>query len=246
MRSTMDLLKIKLLQELREAREELLNINFATDKLSYTYGGLSEQFSLIHAWREKWDRTFTKLNSPTNGGYFIQIPMRSHLSGYEREEDPEILNELRPIIVRLIDAGIASVDKTYQTAPLLEEYIARVKDTKLAELLKEFNATKDIAPNLAAIGFRTILSLIIQEKAKRVNPASRTATRTDLAPGPMIDSARNERILSSDEQRLIDSFVSTHRDIYDLITHRPGRLIDKGEVDTMIDLLNKFLPAIIN
>jgi len=129
-----------------------------------------------------------------------------------------------------------------------ESYIKRVADTKLAELLKEFNAAKDTTPNLAAIGFRTILSLVIQEKAKRVNPTSNTATCTDLAPQPMIDRARNDHILSQDEQRFVNTFVSIHRDIYDLVTHRPGanNLVDKSEVDAMVDLLNKLLPSIIN
>jgi hypothetical protein len=131
---------------------------------------------------------------------------------------------------------------------LLEEYTKRVADTKLAVLLNEFNAVKDIAPNHAAIGFRTILSLVIQEKAKRVNPTSHTAIRTDLAPQPMIDSARNDNILSPDERRFVSTFVSIHSDIYNMVAHRPGadNLIDKSEVDAMVDLLNKLLPSIIN
>lgn len=64
----------------------------------------------------------------------------------------------------------------------------------------------------------------------------------------MIDSARNDRILSGDEQRLVDSFKSTHKDVYDFVAHRPGsnKIVDKDEVDTMVDLLNKLLPSIIN
>ena len=148
----------------------------------------------------------------------------------------------------LIDYALSQLDQEYQVRPLLEEYTKRVKDTKLAVLLNEFNAVKDIAPNHAAIGFRTILGLVIQEKAKRVNPTSNTAIRADLAPQPMIDSARNDNILSQDEQRLVNSFVSTHQDIYNMVAHRPGadKIVDKSEVDTMVDLLNKLLPSIIN
>jgi len=177
---------------------------------------------------------------------YILVSIDRSLDRYEQETDVEIFNELRPIIVEYIDAALSRLDREYEVRPLLEEYIKRVKDTKLAELLKEFNVAKDTAPNLAAIGFRTILSLIIQEKAKRINPTSRTATRIDLAPQSMIDSARSETILSADEQRLVNSFVSTHKDIYEFVTHRPSVLINKNEVDTMVDLLNKLLPSIIN
>ena len=147
-----------------------------------------------------------------------------------------------------IDRGLRIIDQEYEVKPVLEEYIKRVKDIKLAELLKEFNVSKDTSPNLAAIGFRTILALIIQEKAKRLDPQSNTATRTDLALEKMIDSARNDKVLSSDELRLLESFKATHKDIYDFVAHRPGanKMVDKSEVTTMVDLLNKFLPAIIN
>lgn len=115
-------------------------------------------------------------------------------------------------------------------------------------MLKEFDMSKDSSPNLVAIGFRTILALVIQEKAKRLNPQSNTATRSDIALEKMIDSARNDNILSSDELRLLDSFRATHKDAYDFVAHRPGanRMIDKSEVTTMVELLNKLLPAIIN
>jgi hypothetical protein len=69
-----------------------------------------------------------------------------------------------------------------------------VKDTKLALLLNEFNAVKDSSPNLAAMGFRTILTLIIQERAKQVNPHVPLATRDNLAVDPCIDTALKEHI----------------------------------------------------
>lgn len=197
-------------------------------------------------WLDKWDATFKKSNTLGGGMVNIRSSILTQLAGYEKEKDPEIFNELRPIFVNFIDLGLHILDQEYEVRPVLDEYIKRVKDTKLAELLKEFNAIKNTAPNFTAMGFRTILSLIIQEKAKRVSPTSKTATRTDLAPQPMIDSARNDQILSLDEQRLINSFVSTHKDIYDFVTHRPNILADKSEVDTMVDLLNKLLPSIIN
>src|SRR5205823_3141579 len=106
----------------------------------------------------------------------------------------EVFNELRPIFVGCIDEGLSILDEEYEVKPVLEEYIKRVKDTKLAEMLKEFNVSKGTSPNLVAIGFRTILALIIQEKAKRLDPQSNTATRIDLALDKMIDSARNDKV----------------------------------------------------
>jgi hypothetical protein len=243
-RKYMELRKIKLSQELREAREDLLNINFATDTTNRMRRNASRPYTLIDGWLFKWMPTFKKL--PAMSGMYIQLDIDRQLNGYEQETDPEIFNELRPAIVAFIDHGLRTLDREHVVKPLLQEYIKRVQDTKLAELLKEFDAAKDTSPNLTAMGFRTILSLIIQEKAKKVSPTSRTATRTDLAPQSVIDSARNEQILSKDEQRLLDSFVSTHKDIYDFVTHRPSILIDKNEVDIMVDLLNKLLPSIIN
>src|SRR5205085_9491902 len=115
-----------------------------------------------------------------------------------------------PVFVSFIDMGLSIIDQGYEVKPVLEEYIKRVKDTKLAELLKEFNVSKGTSPNLVAIGFRTILALIIQEKAKRLDPQSNTATRSDIALETMIDSARNDSLLSSDELRILDSFKATH------------------------------------
>jgi len=242
----MELRRTKLIQELREAREELLNINFATDTTKRTgVFGVSRPFLLVDDWLIKWTPMFGRFYAFPDG-YYLDPSIRKSMEGYEQETDAEIFNELRPGFVSVIDIALKRLDQQYEVKPLLEDYIKRVADTKLAELLKEFNAAKDIAPNLAAIGFRTILSLVIQEKAKRVNPTSNTATCTDLAPVPMIDRARNDHILSPDEQRFVNTFVSIHRDIYDLVTHRPNVLIDKSEVDTMVDLLNKLLPSIIN
>jgi hypothetical protein len=242
----MELRRLKLAQELREAREDLLNINFATDITNRI--GVSRPYALADEWVIRWDATFRKSNMLGGGMVNIRSSVVRELDGYEREEDIEVFNEMRPIFVGFIDLGLNIIDQGYEVKPVLEEYIKRVKDTKLAEMLKEFNMSKDTSPNLVAIAFRTILALIIQEKAKRLDPQSNTATRVDLALDKMIDSARNDNVLSSDELRLLESFKATHKDIYDFVAHRPGanKMVDKSEVATMVDLLNKLLPAIIN
>jgi len=216
-----ELRRIRLIQELREAREGLLNINFATGTIDGV-NGIFPPWDQVRVWLDKWSPTFRRLSAFLDGQVYIQGDIRNKLDGLEQETDAEIYNELRPVFVGFIDAALKRLDQKYQVKSLLEEYTTRVTDTKLAVLLNEFNVVKDVAPNHAAIGFRTILSLVIQEKAKRVNSTSRTATRTDLAPQPMIDGARNENIFTQDEQRLVDSFASTHRNIYDIVAHRPG------------------------
>ena len=55
----MELRRIKLSQELREAREDLLNINFATDTTNYL--GISRPYGLVSQWVDKWIPTFKRL-----------------------------------------------------------------------------------------------------------------------------------------------------------------------------------------
>lgn len=241
----MDLRRIKLIEDLRAAREELLNINFTTTAGTITYGNASRPYGLVLEWLDKWNATFNRY-AAFSGELSLNYNVEREMRGYHQETDVEIFNEMRPTFVGFIDRALSNLDQTHAVTPVLADYIKRVQDTKLAVLLNEFNAVKDVAPNLAAIGFRSILSLIIQEKAKRINPTANTATCIDLAPREMIDRARNDAILSPDEQRLVNSYIATHQDIYNLVAHRPNVLIDKSEVDTMVDLLNKLLPSIIN
>src|SRR5579863_182959 len=167
----MELRKLKLARELGEAREYLLNINFPADP-PYRLPNTSRPYILVHAWLNRWDATFRKCNMLGHGMVNIRSSVIRELDGYELEEDIEVFNELRPVFVGFIDLGLSIIDKEFEVRPVLEEYTRRVKDPKLAEMLKEFNVSKDTSPNLVAIGFRTILALIIQEKAKRLNPGS--------------------------------------------------------------------------
>jgi hypothetical protein len=236
----MELRRIKLIQELKEAREELLNINFENSP--------DTPYFLVNAWVSKWETTFRRCVTLDYHIGNIGRPVMRAMDGYEQEKDAEIYNDTTPIFVGYIDQGLRILDQEHEVRPLLEDYIKRVKDTKLAVLLKEFNLVKDVAPNHASMGFRTILCLVIQERAKRVNSTSKTATRTDLAVDEVIRDAKADGTLSGDEKRFVNTFVSMHKDIYDLVVHRPGadNMVDKNEVDAMVDLLNKLLPAIIN
>ncbi len=178
----MELRRTKLIQELREAREELLNINFAADitslykvaaEIASVYNrtldkdslipvgdtNISNPYGLVLDWFNKWRSTFNRFDGLISGAVSIKTLIEIDIYGYDQVTDVEIFNELRPGLVSHIDYGLQMLDQEYRVQPLLEDYTKRVKDTKLAVLLNEFNATKDIAPNLVAIGFRTILSL---------------------------------------------------------------------------------------
>jgi hypothetical protein len=89
----------------------------------------------------------------------------------------------------LIDGAIVTVDAQAPVRPFLDDQILRVRDTKPAALLNEFNAAKDGQPNLAAIGLRTIICLIIQERARADDARSKLATRQDLALDPVLEEA---------------------------------------------------------
>lgn len=235
----MDILRQKVIAELREAREKLLSM--PKDALT---------FSDLHAWDNDhyslWIRGDKFLfGTSLDLSYYLSFILR----GYDEESDPDVLEELRVRQVRYVDAALKEIDSQVVIRPLLQERIARVKDAKLAALLNEFEATKNTAPNVAAIGFRTILTLIIQERAKIANPASSLATRTDLAPDPMIDTALKEHIFSSAEEKHLRRFANGgQKDTFDNITHKPGDLylIDKSNLEDAVDLLNALLASIIN
>jgi hypothetical protein len=65
--------------------------------------------------------------------------------------------------------------------PFPEATVLKTKDVKLSTLLREFNAIKNPYPNSAAIVLRTIICLIIQERAKLTKPDSELAKTQDLA-----------------------------------------------------------------
>ena len=84
-------------------------------------------------------------------------------SGQQYVTDVDQLDAVRFETIKMIGAAIVAVDSKQIVQTILEEYLPRVTDTKLATLLYEFNAIKERAPNLAAIGHRTILSHLIHE-----------------------------------------------------------------------------------
>ncbi len=218
----MDIRKQQTVEELTIARERLLNIR----KNDLTN-------DLIVSWGQQYNQTF-------NFNHLIQ--------GYVRETDVEILSALRTDIIELLDRTILAIDSQVVIRSVLQEHILKVKDTKLATLLNEFNATKDSTPNLAAIGFRTILTLIIREKAKLTHPYSRLATKDDLGFEPDIRAAIQDHIFSKAEEKHLERFLNGgKKDTFDNVAHKPGAntLVRKDDLEDAVDLLNSLLPSII-
>src|SRR2546421_8043818 len=138
----MELRRIKLSEELKEARKTLFDISFIND-MDEDFVGTSHAYAVLEGWLLNWTPTFEKVYSFLSGSVNIGYSIRNELQGYRQERDPEIFNEIRPILVGFIDLGLNKVDQKCEVRPLLEEYIERVQDAKLAELLKEFNAVKN-------------------------------------------------------------------------------------------------------
>jgi hypothetical protein len=234
----MDKVRQKAIEAVQNAREELASIQKAT-----------LTFESINVWWLKWFAYFQRAESLV-GSAIIRGPFGQYVSGYEAETDVDILDIQRSGIVSLLDAAILQLDRLYIVKPILDELISKVKDTKLVMLLHEFNAVKDSSPNLAAMGFRTILTLLIQERAKQVKPHLLLATRDDLAVDRCINDALQEHIFPSGEEKLLKRFRdSGTKDIFDNVVHKPGAsyLINKDDLsDAVTNLLNALLQTTVS
>lgn len=231
----MDIRKQRAIEELDHAREDLLNIS----KHALTYAS-------INNWHTQWNPTFLK--AETISGRNVIWLTGQILRGYDSEKDVEVLDALRMEIIEELRTAISLIDSQVKVRTVLEEYTLKVKDRKLSTLLDEFNCIVNIAPNHAAIVFRTILSLIIQERAKRFNSQLKLATTNDLKLKECIDDALKEHIFLKDEERRLTSFAQGgNKDTFDFLVHRPGgnQLVNKGQLNDAVSLLENLLPSII-
>src|SRR5258708_35915610 len=115
MRDIWNLRRIRLIQELREAREELLNINFATDTTNRI--GVSRPYALLDNWYINWTQMFNRFDSIISGSIDIAIHVRMH--GYQQITDVEIFHELRPDFPNLIPFALTKLSPHTPLHPLL-------------------------------------------------------------------------------------------------------------------------------
>jgi hypothetical protein len=133
--------------------------------------------------------------------------------------------------------------------PIFDDLILKVKDEKLSTLLREFNAIKNQQPNSAAIVLRTILCLIIQEKAKLAQPGGALAIRPDLMLTPMLQGAIDGNIFDQGETKLLRAFQQQGlKETFDNVVHKPGAaaLIKAEDLSALVqNTVNKLLAAIV-
>jgi hypothetical protein len=221
-------------QGLRDARAELIQI----PKSELSRSKLTE-------WSRNWSAKF--LMAEGSGGGLIRGNIRQYMQGHNHS-DIDVFDEVRSRIVDLLDRNIRGIDEQETVVPILDELILRVADTKLSTLLREFNAIKDSQPNVAAIAFRTIACLVIQERAKRVAPQSQLAQKDDLALEPSLSAAIDKCLFPSGEERLLKRFRDGgQKDMFDIVAHKPGSnaLVEKAYLSDAVELLNKLLPNIV-
>lgn len=230
----MDRIKESVLEKLRGARKELLEIP-------------KEQLSgeAICNWIERHKAIFYQADTITHALLLVNI--RAKIKGFASENDCDVCLELRTKIVDLLDHSTNAIDSKQNIKPILDDLISRVTDTKLAVLLLEFNAARIAQPNIAAAGFRTILSLIFRERAKIVDPTSPIATRDDISFDRDIKAAVNHPTLFNPaEKKLLSRHLAGgDKDSFDNVVHKSEFLINKDELEDAVGLLNRLLPTII-
>jgi hypothetical protein len=164
------------------------------------------------------------------------------------EAPPDVLDDARKNIVEQIGAAIAKLDATRPVRSILEDRILRVKDTKLSTLLDEFNIHRERAPNLCAISYRTILSLVISERAKIAAPGSKLATKQDLDWEPDIKAAISTKIFDDSNTRRLDYYLKRlTKETMDIVSHKTGNnaIVSKDDLSAAVDLLNNLLAEIV-
>jgi hypothetical protein len=148
----------------------------------------------------------------------------------------------------MLDDTIASLSGA-DVRPILDDLILKIKDVKLSTLLREFNTIKNQQPNSAAIVLRTIICLIIQERAKLTQPEGALATRPDLELTPMLKSAVQEKIFDQGETKLLQAFQSQGlKETCDNVVHKPGEnaLIKADDLSSLVqNTVNKLLATLV-
>jgi hypothetical protein len=160
---------------------------------------------------------------------------------------PDVLEEVRNRVIERMDVSIARLDAKRPVRPVLADRIIRIKDVKLTALLTELNNNREQAPNLSAISFRTILSLVISERAKLAAPGSRLATKQDLEWEADIKTAIAAKIFDDANTRRLESYLRRlTKDTMDIVAHKTGSnaLVDKHDLSAAVDLLNNLLAEI--
>jgi len=227
----MDAAKAHVIKGLREAREDLMAIKPA----DLTHAVLSERLGKYNEFLYQANRV---------GGVFSNTYGHA-LQGFENAP-LEVIGDLRAKVVGFLDESVKAIDSTQIVESVLETLIKRIADQKLAALLVEFNSIKDMAPNSAADIFRTIVMLVIQERAKQTAPTSTLATKVDLQLDPMISEALRTNLFDGGEAKFLKLFQPSGKAVFDNVVHKAGAnaMVDKAYLNSMVEPLCKLLATI--
>lgn len=232
----MDILRCNALKNMNEVRQNLVRL----EKEALTAG-------VLQTWVANSIDALTVAGRLAGSTAAAVTPARMAIEGHQNETDTTVLDAVRDVLLKHVDETIHKLDRTYMVRPVLDELILKVKDSKLATLLNEFNVIKESSANIAAIGFRTILCLVIVEIAKVRNPSGKVAQRQDLALDPIIKEALAEKVFNQAEQRLVERFRDGPKTKFDIVAHKMGdnALLDKDDLSNAIDnVLNELLKAL--
>jgi len=179
-------------------------------------------------------------------GVHLYGSAKARIDAY-KTTDVDVLDEVRCSIVLEIDDLIRVVGGSVPMRSILDVRILKVKDIKLSTLLNEFNRAKD-QPNLALIGLRTIVGLIIHERAKQKYPDHKLAKKEDLDLSADARTALAEKIFDSAESKYLKDYIEHfEKSIADVIAHKVGdaHLAREGNLDKAVEVLDRLLPSII-
>lgn len=236
----MEALRAYVIEQLRSAREDLLAVPLNELTLSR-----------IDDWQSKYNSLALVPASRLPGHVHFCNSFGHVVQAVPAMAPPQVIQDLRSRIVGMIDDNIRGIDQTQIVETILEANIRKIRDAKLAALLNEFNSIKETAPNAAAVLYRTILSIVIQERAKINAPGQSLAAATDLALEPSIKKALGDghsKIFDSAEEKLLRRFLAGgQKDIFDNVAHKPSlnSLVAKEQLTDAVDLLNKLLPTLL-
>lgn len=232
----MGTLEEHLIKKINEARSEIASLN--TKILT---------FSIILDWHTKFSLIFVQAQGATNR--LVNQNIARHYQGHDRTDSSDVLDEVRQKIICQIDGTLMALNQKmpFSDTPIPQEVITKVRDIKLTTLLREFNNGLKSAPNLCMIGYRTILSLVLKERAKLEKPESKLATKDDVAFAPDIELAISEKIVSESEMKILRAYQASDRNNFDNIAHKAGKknLVEEESIGAAIKNLNTLLRTII-
>lgn len=200
----------------------------------------------LGVWNDKWDSSFDRADTLLPNNSKRMIGVWSILNGFQNISDEAVVNSKKAKIYSFISQKIEEISGINRTKDLLAENISKIKNNKLQILLTQFNQTKDVAVELAAIASRTIIAMICIEAAKAKKPDSKLANTDDMNPDPIIEEAIKLQVFNSGQIKLLKSFKDGPKKSFDNVVHKFGSdfLADKRDIENFVSLLNALLPSI--